>query len=53
MIYLIIPKETNPFLTEWYEYENNYTKGMVIIDFHSLTYSKDGINFYSIETDHL
>lgn len=53
--YLITMDGEEPFTTEWYDYENNYRSdlNMVIYNLHNHTYSTNGIDWKSIETDHL
>jgi hypothetical protein len=51
MKYLIIPKDRKPFFTDWYDYENNYEKGMMVIT--GGKFSTDGMIFEEIECDHL
>lgn len=53
MRYLIIPSDSEPFFTDWYIYENNYTAGMVIYDLFKKEYSKYGYDWKKIETDNL
>lgn len=53
MRYIIIPEGEPPFMTEWYIKENNYIKGMVVIDTASNTYTKNGRAWYEMEGDHL
>lgn len=53
MNYLIPQEGHEPFLTNWYDYENNYNEGMVIYNLLSGTYSTDGITFKEIQEDYL
>lgn len=43
------------FLTNWYDYENNYAPemDMVIVDCHSFKVAFDGKTWEDIEFDHL
>lgn len=50
---LIYPKTKSAFLTNWYEYENTYIDGMIVIDTRKGTISFDGINFEDIKEDSL
>lgn len=34
MRYIIIPKDSAPFMTEWFEPDNHYQPGMVVINTH-------------------
>jgi hypothetical protein len=53
--YLIICDNFPPALTHWYDYENNYNheSNMMVFDFRTNLYTKDGINWEKIEQDHL
>ena len=42
MNFLIQPKDEKPFLTNWFEFENHYSKGMVIYNLISNMFSSDG-----------
>lgn len=53
MNYLIIGKDFEPFLTNWYGFENNYNEGMTIFNLLASTYSTDGFTWKEIEIDHL
>ena len=50
---LIIPKDSEPFLTKWFQYENHYSKGMVVYDLYSHLYTKNGEDWDEIQLDHL
>lgn len=52
MNYLII-YEGKAFYTNWYEHENHYQPGMIVINLLSHEFSDDGISFEPIEQDHL
>lgn len=52
MKYLIIV-DKEAFLTNWYEYENNYSAGMIVVDADKHLVTFDGINWKQIEEDHL
>ena len=52
MNYLIIDKN-EVFYTQWYQYENHYVEGMIIIDLASNLYTVDGKIWFDIEMDHL
>ena len=41
-----------PFLTKWFDYENNFIEGMIIFDLNKGIYTIDGINWKFIE-EHL
>lgn len=51
--YLITSEKFEPFFTNWWDYENNYDKGMTVYDLHECKYSKNGKDWYDIEDDHL
>lgn len=53
MRYLIIPKDSEPFMTAWYDGENNYVPGMVVYDLDDLCYTTDGRIWNDIPLDHL
>lgn len=53
MRYLITHPENEPFITEWYDYENNYEKGMVIYDLVKFYFTTDGKTWKEINQDHL
>lgn len=55
MQYLIITKEHNPFLTNWYQYENHWVEGSFLMVFDTINYkyTKNGKDWLDIELDHL
>lgn len=55
MRYLITCDLCPPFLTNWYEFENNYNAelNMVVYDLKDGIYTKDGENWEHIIEDHL
>lgn len=53
MNYLIIPKESDPFYTNWFDVENRYVEGMIVFNLLVHMYTKDGINWQEIIQDHL
>lgn len=55
MRYLIISNSYEPFLTEWFDYENHYNKDikMIVFDLIELKYTIDGITWKNIEIDNL
>lgn len=55
MRYLITTKNENPFLTDYFDSENNFnrTYEMVVYDLSKNIYTKDGVNWEEIEIDHL
>lgn len=53
MRYLIQPLNQEPFLTNWFDWENNYNEGMTVYDTINWTYTKDGNNWLELEIDHL
>lgn len=52
MQYLII-HEGKPFLTKWFDTENNYVQGMIVYDLYFWKWTNDGIFWAEIEQDHL
>lgn len=52
MRYLIII-DGQAFLTNWYDYENHYVKGMIVINTNNFTITFDGITWKEIEEDSL
>ena len=52
MKYLIIYEQA-AFYTNWYDYENHYEQGMIIIDRACDMITYDGENWHEIEDDHL
>jgi len=53
MNYLIHPKDSEPFLTRYYEYDNHYVEGMIVYDLINEAYTTNGIDWKEITTDHL
>ena len=57
MRYLITIKNGPPFLTDWFELENNYNNsdhlGMVVYDLSQRKYCDDGKTWKDIVEDHL
>ena len=51
--YLVLQTKNKPFLTDWYDYENNYEKGMKIFDFAKNKYTINGKDWKEITTDSL
>lgn len=43
----------DPFLTNWFEYENNFIPGMIIYDIISCMYTTNGKDWEPIPEDHL
>jgi len=52
MDYIIIPKEGDPFWTKYFEPENNYEEGMVVIKVFAMEFYKNGA-WIPMEVDHL
>lgn len=52
MNYLII-YQGKAFYTNWYDYENNYVLGMIVINLFTVKISFDGKTWNEIEEDHL
>lgn len=53
MRYLIITQDKKSFITKWFEYENHYQEGMIVIDGELGKISFDGVSWEDIEEDHL
>jgi hypothetical protein len=53
MNYLIQPKDSEPFFTNWFIAKNNYEDGMIVYDLMRSTYTTNGIDWKPIATDHL
>ena len=53
MTYLILPKDSEPFTTDWFDAENNYVEGMIVFDLVNWSYTTDGKNWKYITFDHL
>ena len=51
MNYLIQPKDSEPFLTRYYEYDNHYTEGMIVYDLVNFLYTTNGIDWKNIAVD--
>ena len=52
-MYLITQHLLEPFITQYYEYENCYVKGMIVYNLINKTYTTDGLNWMDISIDHL
>lgn len=53
MQYLIITKLYPPFYTKWFDKENHFVDGMLVIDLFIGSYTTDGENWHTIQMDHL
>ena len=53
MRYLIQPKDSDPFLTEWFSAENHYLQGMIVYDLAHQLWTKDGKKWKRLEQDQL
>lgn len=55
MRYLITTKDTKPFLTHWFQSENNFNidLDMVVYDLVENKYTDDGETWNDIDIDHL
>lgn len=56
MQYLITTEEAYaPFLTQWFDAENNFNAeaGMIVYDLFTCKYTTDGKNWNDIQIDHL
>lgn len=52
MRYIVMPKNENPFTTNWFDEANHWTDGMVVIDTESGEYFA-GESWEQMEEDHL
>ena len=52
MRYLIIPKDSEPFLIKWFDPENHFIEGMIVFDRSLDVYYKDG-KWNQLNQDHL
>jgi hypothetical protein len=55
MIYLITTKDSPPFLTNWFDAENNFNADleMVVYDLENCIWTDNGLIWQDIEIDHL
>lgn len=53
MRYLVTLEGWEPFMTDWFDPENNYLPGMVVYDLIDMVYTADGHNWKRITKDHL
>lgn len=53
MKYLITLPNQEPFLTNWYDYENNYSEGMIVYDLETYKFTIDGKTWNDIMEDSL
>lgn len=53
MTYLVIPKEDEPFLTEWFDYPDKYIEASIVVNLVKLKYTKDGYTWCDLTEDHL
>ena len=55
MRFLIITNCNPPFLTNWFDCENNFSEfvEMVVYDFNAKKFTTNGKEWYDIEIDHL
>lgn len=55
MKYLIIfdNQTQDPFLTKWFEKENNFQEGMTVINLSDKTWTRNGVDWIELEIDHL
>lgn len=42
-----------PFLTNWFDYLNHFTEGMVVYNLINQTYTTDGITWLELSVDNL
>ena len=55
MQYLITSTFLEPFITNWFDCENNFNENlqMIVYDLFNLKYTTDGKIWHYIKTDHL
>jgi len=53
MQYIIITPGHAPFFTKWFDKENNFIDGMIVIDAIIGSYTTDGENWHTMQIDHL
>ena len=53
MNYIIIPKDSEPFITDYYTDENCFIEGMTVINLNTGEYTQDGKEWKELEQDHL
>lgn len=53
MRYLVTCREYDPFLTDYYDYDNCFIKGYIIFDLELKKYTEDGTTWKEIEIDTL
>jgi len=55
MKYLITADGVPPFITKWFEIENNWIEeiNMIVYDLVNMVYMTDGISWQEIQIDHL
>jgi len=51
MRYLITTLTEMPFLTKWFDFENNYSPDMVVFDLQDRKFTTDGQTWNDIEID--
>jgi len=54
-MYLItfIDQKQEPFLSRRFDYENHFVEGMIVYDLFLDHYTRNGIDWLPLETDHL
>lgn len=53
IMYTIILKDKTAFVTQWYEYENNWNDDLMFMVIYGLQYSTDGKTWINFDIDHL
>lgn len=51
--YIVIPKDSDVFYTQWYSYDNNYSEGMIVVDIVADMFTTDGKTWVEIKGDTL
>lgn len=53
-MYLIVFNDLKePFYTKWFDYDNNWEEGMTVIDLRNDHWTRNGVDWMPVETDHL
>ncbi|MEI6410265.1 MAG: hypothetical protein WCR52_12835 [Bacteroidota bacterium] len=53
MRYLIFQQGEKPFFTNWFDPENMFVAGLVVVDLQTQKFTDDGVNWIEVEFDTL
>lgn len=53
MSYLIITPDHHAFLTNWFDVDNHYSPGMIVIKLWAQVYTADGVTWQELKEDSL